>query len=268
MSTLREWQDYMADAVLGRGLIPGLDETRLCAEVATAVYRNNVRVVSCNALRGIFPAVCALLGEDCFDGCAVRYLAVHPSRSGDLHELGAALPAFLATVPEFAAFPYLPDVARLEWLQRTALTAGDAAAFDFARLRDVAEEDFGSLRFHPAPAARMLRSAWPVYSIWRMARAAAEGEEGEAAAVSGGECVLVYRDREDRVCTEHVSAGAFRLLSALRDGLRFAEAGDLAWELEQELDVAACLQRFVAAGVIDRWDGLAGGREPCTLICN
>jgi hypothetical protein len=268
MSALRELQDAMAEAVLGRGLIPGLDETRLSAEVATAVYRNNVQVVSGNALRGVFPAVCALLGEDCFEGCAARYLAVHPSRSGDLNELGSALPAFLATVPEFATFPYLPDVARLEWLQREALTAGDAAAFDFARLGEVAEAEFGSLRFHPAPAVRMLRSAWSVYGIWRMARAGAEGEEGEAPAVSCGECVLVYRDREDCVCTERISAGAFRLLSALRDGESFAVAGDLAWELEQELDVGACLQRFVAAGVIDRWDGLGGDKEPCTLICN
>lgn len=260
MSALRDWQDGMAEAVLGRGLIPDLDETRLSAEVATAVYRNNVRVVSRNALRGVFPAVCALLGEDCFEGCCARYLAVHPSRSGDLNDLGSALPAFLATVPEFTAFPYLPEVARLEWLQRAALSAGDAAAFDFARLGDVAAEDFGRLRLHPAPATRMLQSDWPVYSIWRMARAAAAGEEAEAPAVSGGECVLVYRDREDRVCTERISAGAFRLLSALRDGLSFGVAGDLAWELEQELDVGACLQRFVAVGVIDHWDGLAGER--------
>jgi hypothetical protein len=258
MSALRELQDAMADAVLGRGLIAGLDETHLSAEVATAVYRNNVRVASCNALQGAFPAVCALLGKECFDGCVERYLQAHPSRCGDLHELGAALPAFLARVPEFAALAYLPDVARLEWLQRTALTAVDAAEFDFSGLGSVAETEFGSLRFRPAPATRLLQSDWPIYGIWCMARAAAEGEErGGPPAMDHGECVLVYRDREDSVRTECISAGVFRLLSALRDGMCFKDAAEQAWEVDQELDVAACLQHFVAVGVVDRWYGIA-----------
>lgn len=258
MSALRELQDAMADAVLGRGMIAGLDETHLSAEVATTVYRNNARVAACNALQGAFPAVCALLGKECFDGCVERYLQAHPSRCGDLHELGDALPEFLATVPEFAALAYLPDVARLEWLQRTALTAADTAEFDFTGLESVTETEFGNLRFRPAPATRLLQSDWPVYGIWRVARAAEEGAEGGAPpAMEHGECALVYRDREDSVRTECVSAGVFRLLSALRDGMCFKEAAEQAWEVDQELDVAACLQHFVAGGVVDRWYEMA-----------
>ena len=262
MSALLELQNAFADAVLGDGLIAGLDETHLSAEVATAVYRNNVSVATCDALRGAFPAVTALLGDDCFEGFVKRYLAAHPSRCGDLHELGAALPAFLAAVPEFVALPYLSDVARVEWLQRTALVAVDGDAFDFERLGDVAEADFGSLRFRLAPAAGLLQSVWPVYGVWHMARAAAQGGEAEPPDSMGeGECVVVCRDRDDKVCTERISAGAFRLLSALRDGFCFADAGDLAWEVEDELDIAACLQHFVAAGVIEQWYGVAVGKK-------
>ena len=261
MHALPELQNAFAEAVLGCGVISGVDETHLSAEVATAVYRNNVQVNTRNALRGAFPAVTALLGDDCFEGLAGRYLAAHPSRCGDLHELGAALPAFLATVPEFAAFPYLSDVAHLEWMQRSALTAVDAGGFDFARLCCVAEADFGELGFSLAPAVGMLQSAWPVWGIWRLARMAAEGGETEPPDMGSGECVLVYRDRGGTVCTERVSAGEFRLLAAMRDGACFADAGDLAWEVEDELDVAACLQRFVAAGVVDHWHRVAAGEE-------
>jgi hypothetical protein len=256
MHALPELQDAVADAVLGSGVIAGLDETRLSGEVATDIYRNNVRVGVLNALRGAFPAVCALLGHECFEGLVERYRIAHPSRSGDLHELGAALPAFLAKVPEFDALGYLADVARLEWAQRSALVAADAETFDFSGLGGVAEADFGRLHFRLAPASFVLQSAWPVYGIWRLARAAADGDESESEPPdmsSGGECVLVYRDGADRVGTERLSQGGFRFLSALHEGADFDAACEQAWQVESELDVGACLRHLVAEGVIDAW---------------
>ncbi|APZ43430.1 putative DNA-binding domain-containing protein [Acidihalobacter ferrooxydans] len=256
MRTLRDTQDALADAVLGTGLIHGLDETRLSAEVATAIYRNNVRVGALNALAGAFPAVKALLGEDCFEGSMLRYLAAHPSRAGDLHELGAAVPAYLATVPEFAELAYLSDVARLEWLQRAALVAADAAAFDFSGLGEVDEARFDALRFRLAPASRAFASPWPVFGIWRMARASAQGEEtGEPLPDihGGGECVIVYRDGRQQPRTERLTPGAYALLTGLGDALPFAVACERAWAVDSELDVGDCLQRFVVSGVIGAW---------------
>lgn len=256
MSALPELQDALADTVLGAGLIAGLDETRLSAQVATEIYRNNVRVGVLDALRGTFPAVCALLGDECFEGLVERYRIAHPSRSGDLHELGEALPAFLVEVPEFAPLGYLPDVARLEWAQRAALVAADAEAFDFPGLGDVAETDFGRLHFSLTPASVVLRSTWPVYGIWHLARAAADGDESTAETPEmdgGGECVLVYRDGADRVGTERLSQAAFRFLSALEEGADFDSACERAWQVDSGLDVGACLRHFVAEGVIDAW---------------
>lgn len=256
MSALREWQDAVVDAVLGSGLIPGLDQTRLTAEASTAIYRNNMRVGALNALVGAFPAIRALLGEECFEGCMLRYLSAHPSRAGDLHELGVALPGYLSTVPEFADLAYLADVARLEWLQRKALIAADAAEFDFAGLSEIGEEGFAGLHFRFAPTVHIVKSPWPVYGIWRMARAAAQGEaSGDAPPdVQGGEeCALIYRDRTQQLRTERLSAGVGELLLGMREGLPFAQACERAWSVESDLDVGACLQHYVVSGVIEGW---------------
>ncbi len=260
MPALRELQTATADAVFGTGMIPELDEARLSAEVATAIYRNNLQGNAFDALRGAFPAVCGLLGEDCFEGLVQRYLTTHPSRSGDLHELGTALPGFLALVPEFEALAYLPDVARLEWLQRTVLLAADPRPFDFAGLAALPEADFGRLRFRLAPAAGWLQSPWPLLAIWHMARAAAEGDEDDAPPVDlhgGGQRVLVWRDGEDLVRTEEIPAGVLRMLETFRLGGTFDEACDQAWSEEAALDVGEWLHRLVARNVIAEWRPVA-----------
>lgn len=256
MSALRELQAGFVDAVLGTGVIGELDQRRLPAEVATAIYRNNVRGNALNALRADFPALCELLGEECFEGLSLRYLAAHPSRSGDLHGLGAHMPEFLKTVPEFSAWPYLPDVAQLEWLQRLALVAADVEAFDFEGLAGVPEADFGRLRFRPAPASHGLGSPWPIYGIWRLARSEAAGERAEDAGIDlerGGERVLVYRSGAGAVLTEPMSAGALALLQSLVEGRAFADACERAWAEEDGLDVGECLRAWVGKGVIGGW---------------
>ena len=87
----------------------------LAAERRLQVYRNNLEASLGAALAAVYPVVARLVGDDCFRQIGRAYLARVPSRSGNLHEFGAALPEFLAAEPALAGLPYLGDVAALEW---------------------------------------------------------------------------------------------------------------------------------------------------------
>ena len=124
------------------------------------VYLNHSRIVQGEALQNIYPATRRLVGEDFFANMGVLYGERHPLRSGDLRTFGAHLAAFMQRFEPLAGFPYLPDVARLEWACHESLHAAQASGE--ARLRESAP-----LRL--APHVRLLRSPFPFASIWDFA---------------------------------------------------------------------------------------------------
>ena len=82
MLSLREAQTQFAAAVLDG------------SDPVYAVYRNNVRTCLGRALADAYPVVERLVGEEFFRHTAYRYIAQHPSRSGDLNAFG-----WLLTLP-------------------------------------------------------------------------------------------------------------------------------------------------------------------------
>lgn len=79
------------------------------------VYRNNVAVALSDALRDIYPAVQALVGEEFFQACARVYVEHAQPASPLMHLYGAEFGAFLDDFPPAQSVPYLGDVARLEF---------------------------------------------------------------------------------------------------------------------------------------------------------
>ncbi|KVE34574.1 HvfC/BufC N-terminal domain-containing protein [Burkholderia sp. BDU5] len=131
------------------------------------VYRNTSASVLRDALRLAFPATERVVGAAFFEGAAGLFARASPPASAWLDAYGAEFPAFLARMPETACVPYLADVARLEWQVDLALHAPDVATLDLARLARLGEPALRALRLRPHPAARLLRSAYPVDAIWR-----------------------------------------------------------------------------------------------------
>lgn len=132
-----------------------------------AVYRNNIAVGLTEALRAGFPVVERLLGAAFFSAMAGEFLRRHPPQSRIMMLYGDALPEFLATLPSLAAYPYVPDVARLEQALRESYHAADVEALPGDALATLPEATLLSSRLCFAPAVHLIRSNWPVHSIWR-----------------------------------------------------------------------------------------------------
>ena len=79
------------------------------------IYRNNTLISLTEALKANFPVTVRLVDERFFRWVAQDFIRHHPPREPRLALYGAALPAFLATVPACRTVPYVAEVARLEW---------------------------------------------------------------------------------------------------------------------------------------------------------
>jgi hypothetical protein len=241
-----------ADALTARTLADA-DLSMLAGDADLArrrfgLYRGNVQANAVRALANAYPVVRALVGDEFFDGLAREYAAARPSSDGDLNATGEAFAAYLGACAHVADLPYLPDVARLEWLVHRAHYAVDPQAFDAAKLAAIAPAQLDAARLVLAPACALLHSRWPVATLWRVHQPAHEGEL-RVDLDAGGEHALVFR-RAWRVDVEAMAAGAHAFLDACAERRTLAQAVAGALARDAAFDLAAVLPAWVANGVV------------------
>jgi hypothetical protein len=154
-----------------------------------AVYRNNVVAGLGKALESRFPVTLKLVGGEFFRGMARAFIGQSRPLSPLLFEYGDDFPHFIATFGPAAGVPYLADVARLETAWTRAYHAAEAPLVEAKALVGISGEQLADVRLEPHPSAAIVRSAWPVGSIW----AAHQGGDIQPVGHSRAEAVLVVR---------------------------------------------------------------------------
>jgi len=96
--SLPELQARIAATLFGDAAAPPpgcIRSDGIAAELRLGIYRNNLEEGFAKTLALEFPVMQRLVGEDYFRQLALSFLAGHPSRSGDLHQVGAPFASFL-----------------------------------------------------------------------------------------------------------------------------------------------------------------------------
>lgn len=208
------------------------------------VYRNNV-FASLTAVLGVrFPVVKRLTGEEFFAATVHDYIRLHPPTAPVLLEYGETFSVFLDAYQPAAGLPFLPDIARLEWLRHDAFHAADCPALSAAAFANIDTTRVGDLIFTLHPSLRLITSPYPVFSIWetniRDAEVRAIGPE------QPGEAALIIRPVED-VVVLRLDPGEFAFVSALAAGATLSGAVRTASSVPFSLSLA--LARLINAGV-------------------
>jgi hypothetical protein len=247
MRDLARTQADFSAAMRATAAPPGLRGEPALAARRFEVYRNNVRLLRMNALAAAYPVVRSIAGADFFTGTARCYALGHDSAGGDLNEYGEAFAGFLAAFEPARELPYLPDVARLEWLAHRAYYAADAVAIEPARLAGLAQHQWGSLRFELQPAAALLRSPWPLARIWEVNQPGYTGEMAVDFTAAEHFALLTRPGFEVAVCS--ISAGEYAFLKALSSGFTLTVAVDAALAAAADFDLSLALTNAVKRGV-------------------
>ncbi|MUI12215.1 DUF692 family protein [Massilia dura] len=210
-----------------------------------AVYRRNLAGTWTRVLAAACPVVAQLVGDDFFAALAREYGMRHPAADADLNTFGTGFASFLDDFPHVAGLPYLPDMARLEWLLHRASHAADAEPLAPAALAGLAPAAFEGCRLVPHPAATVFSSRWAVVPLWQ-AHQPGRGVPfpDDIAQASHG---LVHRPGWQPDVLALDTAG-YRALSALEEGATVGAAIDAALAADARFDFAAWLQRSMAHG--------------------
>ena len=200
-------------------------------------YRANAQATAARALAAAYPTVAALVGADTFGQISHRHWLQQPPQRGDLAEWGADLAQALADDAQLADVAYLADVARLDWaVQRCELAADHDGPVQSLAL--LASADPATLTLHLRPGTAVLRSAWPIVSLWRAHHLASDDmTDGSAAtrldqaraalAQSQHQTALVWRSQW-RAQVGALDQAAARFTSALLQPIALDAALDAA----------------------------------------
>ncbi len=234
---LAEMQSAFRQAVLGGEPDPALAHIAprgLPAALRLSVYRNNVLGSLTEVLAAAYPALERLLGAHNFGLLARAFVAAQPPRRPQLSCYGAALADFLADFPHTAGYPFLPDLARLEWARNAALFAADAPVLTGAVLQGLPAARLAALRLPWHPATRLIESAYAIDRLWR----APALRRGVAA---GAQSVLVTRSATGGLRQRLAGPGDVALLRACAAGCDLTAAAEAALAAEPDFDLQAAL---------------------------
>jgi putative DNA-binding protein len=212
------------------------------------IYRNHVLASLTEALATTYPVVCRLVERRFFDFAADAYIRRDPPGGPCLFEYGATFPSFLAKFPPCVDYPYLADVARLEWAMNTALHAQDTTPIQRAALAGVPADDVGRLVLRIDPAAAWLRSDWPVDRIWTANQPDADPDV--VVDLAAGGVRLEIRRRGDAVALRRLDATSFGFRAALGRGATLEVAASTALAEDRGFDLAAALRALLDEALV------------------
>jgi uncharacterized protein (UPF0276 family) len=212
-----------------------------------ALYRGNLTATWDKALSAAYPVLRQLVGDEFFSALTRAYGMANPSGDADLNRFGATFAQFLEGFEHVAGYPYLPDMARLEWAMHRAHFAADARGLGAEALGALKPDQLESSCFTLHPACTLLASKWAVAALWQ-AHQPGSGVEFPAS-MAAASFALVARPHWTAELAP-LGQAAHAALGVLAAGDNFGAALDAAFELDEAFDIAAHLQRWLQLGVL------------------
>lgn len=216
-----------------------------------ALYRGNLSATWDKSLSAAYPVVRMLVGEEFFSGLSKVYGRAHPSTSGDLNRFGADFDRFLRHFPHVADYPYLPDMATLEWALHRAHYAPAAQGVTAQRLAALLPEHIETARMTLHPACHLVASEWAVIPLWQ-AHQPDSGIGFPEHMAAPGYGVVARPAWKTQVVP--LSGAAHAALRTLGQGRDFGAALDAAFDIDEAFDVAGNLQLWLAHALIVKID--------------
>ena len=199
-----------------------------------------------DVLGSLFPVVRNLLGEESFAMLASEFVGAGQAISASPW-LDEEFPRFLRALGRGASIEYLADIAELEKARAKAIRFTESPLLSRLRLSSALRHPIDTMRFEFHPSVSLIRSRFPVVTIWELNQADEEcGLEhwgAESALIAG--CfrgATVWR----------LSPGGFAFLRALLGGATWAAAIEVASSSDRCFNVSVSRTLLMEAGIVIR----------------
>lgn len=147
------------DLIVGTAKVPV--ETRLM------IYGNAYRSRLLEVLESSYPILKAYLGDDDFYQLGNEYIDNFPSTFKSIRWFGDQLPDFLHNHHQFCDYPYLSELAKIEWTMTLAFDAADSKVKTIEEMNNLAPDDWENLQIPFHSSVHLLNLHWNAFEIWQ-----------------------------------------------------------------------------------------------------
>jgi hypothetical protein len=229
-----------------------LNKYKLNSPERLGIYYNNTLLGLTDILIATYPILQKIVGESFFRTIARFYIETNSQNTGNRHAYGVGLASFLRSYEPAASWPYLPDIAAIEWAYFQASIANDAPALDFSELTDLISEHPGFIvLLHPG--VHYIELNFNALEIWQ------EHQRDEIETIKlqeSPQTVLIWRDQKDEIFIQKISEPLKKLLQCCREGIGFGKAMFQSSDGLQDLTLFQQeFARVVSSGVFVYVDG-------------
>jgi hypothetical protein len=146
------------------------------------VYKDTIFINLVEGLAGLYPGVWELLGGECADNAAYRFLHEFKNlpNSGCLYDWGSNFPEFLGSLTELRSLPYIKDYAEYELVKREAYisTLAESTASIETLMEVTSSEKESDIELELIPSLRLFSSKHPIDEIEEVVGGAGAGVVG------------------------------------------------------------------------------------------
>jgi len=203
-----------------------------------------------DCLQEDFAATHATVGPTSFHNLITDYMIAHPPSHFSLRQAGRHLARFIDTHATGTRWPFVGQLAALEWAVLEAFDARDAPPLDIAALQEIPPEQWPELRFELTPSLQQLHVGWRVDDVLR---AVQEGDTSPVPPDASSTWLRVWR-QDLRVFHRPVDVAEAAALDTVRAGQPFAtvctSVGELVGEAAGAEHVAQLLDLWFADGLV------------------
>lgn len=214
-------------------------DERLGALARVDIYANMYFFRLRDVLAEDFPRTRGVLGETAFHNLVTDFLVAHPPSEPSLRWLGKPLPRHLESSPLTSSFPFLPDLARLEWEWLDCFQALDAPALLRSMLAPVPPAEWPELTFCFRPSVRFLSLEFEVEAFFLES-------SPPARPVPRPHSLVIFRGEDEEPAFFEIDEAARVFYESLASGRPLAEACSEMAGVCEDLDAGGEAARYLS----------------------
>lgn len=136
-------------------------------DVRLSIYSHAYRSRLLEALASNYPSMQLYLGSEQFETLGNAYIDRYPSHFRSIRWFGDQLENFLRENKPYNDFPYLSELAKVEWIMTLVFDAANNDVVILENLTSIPPECWVDMHLQAHPSAHLIQLSWNVVPIWQ-----------------------------------------------------------------------------------------------------
>lgn len=213
------------------------------------IYFNSVKSAASRTLGIVYPICQRLLGKDQFNELVGEFAVFYPPQRIEVAFWARHFTNFIAHHTILSSFPYLCNLAGLEWeIYQLLLNMSATSRFELEKLAEVDVALQGRIVFQLSECTVLMETQYPIDEVWRIHESGTQ--EYEFTDLPSGQFYLIIWQLDFGIFVEPLTHDEWLILKRISEEMCFQELWECLSQSHPTLDVGFILPRLIEQGWI------------------